>query len=856
MSVQSYLDISNQEFLECIFGESYPFAHVTSFSYDPNAIPADKRGYAWSGGYYKDTPLESGNQFYTVSLFTPDEKGRSRRRKATFSGLYVVALDDVREKLDITQVQRLPPPTIVLKSSLHSEQWLYVLTAPCTDMNMVDNLHDGLITRGLAPNSKDPGQKGVTRFMRLPEGVNTKAKRVQENNGVAPKCQVIVFEPSRRYTMEHLAAPFDVDLHEARRSSAVDGASDVPDNPLINTDLIHVKSALSGGRFDVTCPWVDEHTDADDSGTAIFTNDDGSMGFKCHHGNCEGKTGKNLMDYLDGKEAGFSRNYAEWHTGFQLRKIMPAPKVPVNIPRPPATNENSINFMDVPAPVTAIEESISVLRGMIYTSNEAKDAAGQVLRIIDTMNPIDRLQHHKDIGDIMRWTKTEMKEIMISLRSSWYQSDTKDKKEFYKGVMFVRDMNQFYEQRTGIFYTPDAFQSAYADKDEEARKGALQHGLVLKVDKISYRPNGPDVWEDDGVTYGNSYVESGLRGAHGDVVKWLDHWDKIGWSEHRNHMLDWMAYTLQYPENKINHMLVLGGGEGTGKDFLIYPLIKAMGRNSKTIDGGMLLRDFNGDYIFNTKLLVINETELGDHKDAVTIGNKLKPYATAPPETLHVNPKGTKGFYVDNIVNCIMTTNSLAPFKSAGVSRRYYAVWTDLNMRDRDGAMRKEWSDYWIDLWGWMNDDGVDACIHYLRTRDVSMFNPYPAPPMTEFLRDIAQQSKSPIQQTIEAFIEHKAGAFAQDLARIDELVNTLKAGEQFYPHLVYTNVSNITPNRVMKEMRMAGCLAMRARRRGDADFNAWVLRDVDRYETMDEGTRLDAYNRCKHSPSGIRGVS
>ncbi|MDC0600090.1 DUF5906 domain-containing protein [Flavobacteriales bacterium] len=842
--------------MECIFGESHPYAHVTSFSYDPNGIPADKRGYAWAGGYYKDTPLDVGNQFYTVSLFTPDEKGRSRRRKATFSGLYVIGLDDVKEKLDLAQVQRLPQPTIVLKSSLNSEQWLYVLDKPCVDMNMVDNLHDGLITRGLAPDSKDPGQKGVTRYLRLPEGVNTKSKRIKENNGVAPKCQVVVFEPTRRYTMEQLAAPFGVDLSEARRTTAVDGASAIPDHPLINTDLIQIKSTLSNGRFDVTCPWVDEHTDADDSGTAIFTNDDGSIGFKCHHGNCEGKTGNNLMKWLDSKQPGFSKVYKDWQIGREFSKVMPAPsQVVTHLPQPPVSNESSVNFMDAATPIASIDDAIKHLRGMIYTSDDAKEAAGQVLRLIDTMNPIDRLQHHKDIGDIMRWTKTEMKEIMISLRSSWYQSDTKDKKEFYKGVMFIREMNQFYEQRTGIFYTPDAFQSAYADEDEEARKGALQHGLVQKVDKISYRPNGPDVWEDDGVTYGNSYIESGLRGSHGDVVKWLDHWDKIGWSEHRDHMLDWMAYTLQYPENKINHMLVLGGGEGTGKDFLIYPLIKAMGRNSKTIDGATLLGQFNGDYIFNTKLLVINETELGDHKDAITIGNKLKPYATAPPETLHVNPKGTKGFYVDNIVNCIMTTNSLAPFKSSGISRRYYAVWTDLNMRDREGAMRKEWSDYWIDLWSWMNDDGVDACIHYLRTRDVSMFNPYPAPPMTEFLRDIAQQSKSPIQQTLEAFIEHKAGAFGQDLARIDELVATLKASEQFYPHLVYTNVSNITPNRIMKELRTVGCLAMRTRRRGEADFNAWVLRDTERYQKMDEGARLDFYLRDRKK-FGIKSVS
>ena len=845
MSLQSYQGISNREFLECIFGDSYPYAHVTSFSYDPYDIPPDKRGIAWGGGYYKDTPLDDGNQFYTVSLFTPDDNGKSRRRKVTFSGMYVVALDDVREKLDVNQVERLPKPTIVLKSSLHSEQWLYVLKEPCVDMNMVDNLHDGLITKGLAPDSKDPGQKGVTRYMRLPEGVNTKSKRVKENNGIAPRCQVVVFEPSRRYMMEQLAAPFEVDLNATRRSTALDGASNIPDHPLINTDLIHIKSSLSNGRFDVTCPWVDEHTDADDSGTAIFTNDDGSMGFKCHHGNCEGRTGRDLMYWMEEKAPGFGRNYTNWQV---MRTFKTVPSAP-NVPKPPTVviapiSEDTDNFLDAAAPIESIEDSIGALRAMIPTSPEAKDAASQVLRLIDTMNPIDRLQHHKDISDIMRWSKTELKEIMTSLRSGWYQGDDKNRKEFYKGVMFIREMNQFYEWAKQIFYTADAFQNAFADEDEEAKKGALQMGLVMKVDKLDYLPNGPRMWEEDGVTYGNSYVASGIKGVPGDVLRWTDHFDAIGWGEHKQHMLDWMAYTVQYPENKINHMLLLGGGEGTGKDYLLYPLNKAMGRNCEVIDGQMLLSSFN-DYLMGTKYLHINETDLGDHREATAISNKLKPIAAAPPDTLQVNPKGTKGLKIRNVINGTMTTNSCIPWKSDGVSRRFYGAWTDLNMRDTNQAMLPEWTEYWDDRWGWMMDTGVDACVHHLRVRDVSKFNPYAAPPITEFLTDIAQQSKPATQQTIEAFIEYKVGSFAQDLVRVKDLSSTLRMGGQFQPDIMYSRAEYFTPNRVATMLRKMGCKKMMCRR-GEENFRVWAIRDIDKYSVLDAGNRLDAYNRGK----------
>lgn len=305
--------VTNERFLKAIFGEQYGYSHVTSFMCDPSNIPPSESARCWAGGAYKDTKLKgNSNQFYTVSLFAPDETGRSRRRKANFSACYIVGLDDVREKLPIEQVNRLPPPSIVLKSSMHSEQWLYLLDVPCTDISLIDNLHDGLISNGLAPNSKDPGQKGVTRYLRLPEAVNTKAKRIAENNGTAPRSEITTWQPERRYSLEQLAEPFGVDLYAPRSDKRIDGAATVSDHPLLKTTVINIKKALSAGRFDVTCPWVNEHTSEDDSGSAIFTNSDGSFGYKCHHGSCDSRTGKDLIDYIEAHDAGFDSRLKSW----------------------------------------------------------------------------------------------------------------------------------------------------------------------------------------------------------------------------------------------------------------------------------------------------------------------------------------------------------------------------------------------------------------------------------------------------------------------------------------------------------------------------------------------------------------
>jgi len=311
--------ISNEEFLQAIFGNKWQQAHVTSFMQDPGNIPAGEAARCWAGGQYRSRPLTpDSNQFYTVSLFS-----EANRRKANFEACYVIGLDDVKEKLPLEQVMRLPPPSAVLKSSLHSEQWLYFLATPETFVSRVDNLHDGLIKNGLAPDGKDPGMKGTTRFLRLPEGCNMKAKRIAENGGKAPRCELSQWHPERRYSLEELALPFGVDL-DAPRASKADGAAAVSDHPLLGVLQGH---ELSPGRFEVTCPWVDEHTGADDSGTAAFTNEDGTIGFKCHHGSCDSRTGRDLLAHLG---ESFKDELKTW----QMLREMTGAEAP---PPPPAS---------------------------------------------------------------------------------------------------------------------------------------------------------------------------------------------------------------------------------------------------------------------------------------------------------------------------------------------------------------------------------------------------------------------------------------------------------------------------------------------------------------------------------------
>ena len=872
--------VTNDGFLRAIFGDDAPFAHVTGFPYDPGNIPKDKHLIAWKGDYHSRYRLQPNhNQYFTISAFYCDDQSQARRRKALFRYTPCIVLDDVKEKLSMTEVAKLPQPSWILESSAGSEQWGYILNTLCEDRGRVENLLDGLVANGLAPDGKDPGMKGVTRYLRLPEGINNKVSKLV--NGQPFKCRMLVWEPTRRVTMEQLAAPFAVDLDAVRRESRVDGAAAVSDHPLINIpDIIHIKEVRSDGRFDIKCPWVDEHTGADDSGAAVFTNEDGTIGYKCHHGNCQSKTGKDLLRFIDAQQPGWSvSTLKNWQIMRSFDVAAPAPAVsflfatgdpnPLNAAaedRRFATVEE-VSFMTpvVPTPPAPVAPAVSaptadaiqllcdMLRRQIPSTPEARTAAGNMLKHVDDMPKMDQKHWHEQVCDIMRWSKADFRDIIKDLRAGWYV-DNSNAADFYDNVVYVKELNQFYDLKSRIFFSTEAFQNSFAHEDAEARKVALQDGRVRKVDKLDYAPKQPQVFVEGHTMYGNMWSDADQpQGTHGDVTRWHDHFDALGWGEHRKHVEQWMAYTLRHPDRKINHMLLLGSGEGCGKDFLLYPLIEGMGENAEVISGEELVSDFN-EYLLSTKYLHINETELGDRREAMAVSNKLKPIASAPPNRLGVNQKGIRRIKVRNIVNGTMTTNSQLPLRLNGPSRRFFALWSDMNPRGEDGQMRADWLAYWEDRWNWMRGGGWLNVLHYLHHEvDLTGFNPGEAPPVTEFLKDIQESSKTPQQQTIEAFISNRIGMFKCDLLSAQDMSDTVRTEGVFSTNNVYCDVKYLTPVGIGRALSGAVGVVQLRGRRDDSQVRLYAIRDAVKYQALGAS---DLYREYERQVAAVRGAT
>jgi hypothetical protein len=300
---------SNAEFLTRVFGNDLAEARPVVVSFAGNPAIVSKA--AWFGRPWFDATdvtailPDDTNNYFSLATFWPDEAGQYRRQKSRFRALHAVMLDDVGNKVALERLTL--PPSWLLETSPGNHQAGYLLSEPLEDGTMADRLMNAIIAADLC----DPGANGPrSRLARLPVAVNGKHEPPF-------RCCMLTWSPELRYSVDELVAGLQLEMKQSerpRRPSAkpaqerhTDGDPVWIPRPEENAVLVAVrerglyKSPLGEGKHDITCPWVHEHTDAVDGGTAYFEPDDHWPigGFRCLHGHCAERHVRDLLTYLD-----------------------------------------------------------------------------------------------------------------------------------------------------------------------------------------------------------------------------------------------------------------------------------------------------------------------------------------------------------------------------------------------------------------------------------------------------------------------------------------------------------------------------------------------------------------------------
>jgi hypothetical protein len=273
-----------------------------------------------------------------------------------------------------------------------------------------------------------------------------------------------------------------------------------------------------------------------------------------------------------------------------------------------------------------------------------------------------------------------------------------------------------------------------------------------RVEQVTWMPGSPEIIKDRLIFDGGWQERPGVRclnlyrpphislGDSSKATPWVDHLRAL-YPEDAEHITDWLAHRIQHPGQKPNHVLVLGGGQGIGKDTLLAPTKAAVGPwNFKEISPVNLFEPFNS--FVQAVVLRMNEAhDLGESErvNRYALYERLKIYAAAPPDVLRCNDKYLRHYYVPNVLGLIITTNH----KSDGLylpsdDRRHSIAWSHR-------AKEEFTKEHFDRMWTWLlHEGGNEHVAAYLAQRDLSNFNPNAPPRQTAAFFDIVDAGRSP----------------------------------------------------------------------------------------------------------------
>jgi hypothetical protein len=301
------------DFLEAMFKDMERGTNAVTCAF-PGDPEKDGRwgGMPWRPGQALPPYWVNQNVYLAVSTFIPDtSSGRTLypRRKTHFVALRGVMVDDIGTKVAPDRV-RLPLSARVETSPNNFQGFLFVKQDQDShELAIATRLIEAMVESGLTADGADPGMKGVTRYGRLPCGINGKAK-YRDNRGQPFTVRLREFNPDRRYTVAEIAAAHGLNMtpKPERLPTAVSAETAADADKDFHVLLTFFeghrwyRGRNAGGWHEVRCPWESDHTSRTATGTALMEPNEHNRyqgGFRCFHGHCDGRGISDVWRFFD-----------------------------------------------------------------------------------------------------------------------------------------------------------------------------------------------------------------------------------------------------------------------------------------------------------------------------------------------------------------------------------------------------------------------------------------------------------------------------------------------------------------------------------------------------------------------------
>lgn len=286
--------------------------------------------------------------------------------------------------------------------------------------------------------------------------------------------------------------------------------------------------------------------------------------------------------------------------------------------------------------------------------------------------------------------------------------------------------------------------------------------IKKSVDSINWYPGKPVIYTDTGNRVLNLHRNYPV-GKPGDVGLFKQLVEYL-FPREAELIYDFMAFTLQYPGEKVNFAPYMVGRQGVGKNFIWEPVKQALRQEFHCIHNDNRQQSQYNDYLLGRKLVIIDEP-MNMAGSRFTIANELKGLiaTTGKDDRLHINGKYRSYIEQVHLTNFVILTNFADAIQVKG-ERRFYPCYSNADPKPRE---------FYNQFNRWLSSGGTDAVIHWLNQRDLSKFDPKIPPITTDSLEDVVADSKTEVAEALDEFItEHKAVAFAECRMLVKHLLN------------------------------------------------------------------------------------
>lgn len=355
---------------------------------------------------------------------------------------------------------------------------------------------------------------------------------------------------------------------------------------------------------------------------------------------------------------------------------------------------------------------------------------------------------------------TEMKQVfgitkagaMKSLAVDDGKQELTEMPEWGKEWVFLYSLNRFFSLRTKEMVTERAFNLAMGRYSDDTNIGEtlLKAKLMPVYSNAIYLPGANDEFEFEGKKCVNLFkmwpgVESGRTEPSPEVVKILLEHARRRFPEDWRILIDFLAWCVQNPGEKLAWVLFIQGVQGDGKTFWSRVMTTIMGpENTKQIELGVIKSSFTSwaeGAVFATmeeiRFSGQNRFEIMDRTKGVFSNKRIQ-----------VHKKGVDPYNIPNVTNYLLLTNHKDALPLNDDDRRYAVLFSACQVR---GELEDK--NYFDRLYSVLGDR--DSLLLFFQQWRISEgFAQYQAPSNTKAREEMIEMNKSDLRLFIEEFME------------------------------------------------------------------------------------------------------